>query len=96
MRLLITMLMMLAMMLSAPLLAAADTPPDQQEPSGYMDPNDSSPLSALNPAEGDLKIWIGPIIMGVFALILILFIRRFSKTRRQDQAQSDPEDRRDP
>ena len=95
MRLLMTMLLMLVMVLSGPLLAAADTPPDQDEPSGYMDSDGRSPLAALNPAESGIEVWIGPIVMGVFALILILFIRRFSKSRRQDKAQKDLDDQGD-
>ena len=82
--------LMLVSALALP-LAAEETPPDQDEPSGYMDPDERSPAAALNPAESGLEIWIGPIIMGVFAFFLILFIRRYSKTRRQDQAQKDPE-----
>lgn len=93
MRLTTTLLLMLAMVLSDPSLVMADPPPDQDEPSGYMDPDDRSPLAALNPAESGLEVWIGPIIMGVFALALILFIRRFSKARHQDQAQKDLNDR---
>lgn len=81
----------LLLALSPVLPLAADEPlVDQDEPSGYMDPDDRSPATALNPAESGLEIWIGPIIMGVFAFFLILFIRRYSKTRHQDKAQKDP------
>ncbi|TVS11003.1 MAG: hypothetical protein EA419_09305 [Wenzhouxiangella sp.] len=73
-------------------LAAEEAPADQDEPSGYMDPDERSPAAALNPAESGLEVWIGPIIMGVFAFFLILFIRRYSKTRHQDKAQKDLND----
>lgn len=71
----------------------ADTPPDQEEPSGYMDPDERSPVAALNPAESGLEVWIGPLILGVFALALILLIRRYSKAHRQGKAQKDIEPR---
>jgi len=70
--------------------AMADEPvPDAEEASGYMDPDGSSPAAALNPAESGLEVWLGPIMMGVFAFFLILFIRRYSKSRHQGQAQQD-------
>ncbi|MEE4637952.1 MAG: hypothetical protein V2J42_04370 [Wenzhouxiangella sp.] len=75
--------------------AQVETPSEDSEPSGYMDPDDRSPLAALNPANSSLEVWIGPIILGVFAFFLILFIRRYSKPRRQDQAQTDVEKRRE-
>ncbi len=85
---------LLTLMLAlAPVSGLANDEPlvDQEEPSGYMDPDGRSPAAALNPAESGLEVWIGPIIMGVFAFFLILFIRRYSKTRQQDKAQKDPD-----
>ncbi len=71
-------------------IAAANEPaPDAEDAAGYMDPDGSSPAAALNPAESGLEVWIGPILLGAFALMLILVIRRFSRPRRQDKAQQD-------
>lgn len=95
MRLIAAAPLILTMLLAGPAPALADVPPDQDQPSGYMDPDERSPLAALNPAESGIEVWIGPIVMGVFALILILFIRRFSKSRRQDKAQKDLDDQGD-
>lgn len=74
---------------------ATDEPvPDSEEASGYMDPDGSSPAAALNPAESGFEVWIGPILLGAFALLLIVVIRRFSRPRRQEKAQRDnPSDR---
>lgn len=77
-------------------VAAADEPvPDAEEASGYMDPDDASPAAALNPAESGLEVWIGPILLGAFALLLILVIRRFSRPSRQEKAQQDIPPERD-
>lgn len=89
------LLLVLGLALPAHSSAQDETPPNDSEPSGYMDPDDRSPLAALNPAESSLEVWIGPIILGVFAFFLILFIRRYSKPRHQDQAQKDIEQRRE-
>ncbi len=42
---------------------------------------DSSPLEELNPAEASWEAWIGPIVIGVFAIVLVFLIRRFSRKR---------------
>lgn len=44
--------------------------------------SDRSPLEDLNPAESTWQIWLGPVAIGVFALILALLIRRFSMGSR--------------
>lgn len=97
MRLIATSLLLLMLGLMLPGHSFAQDPPPSQdsEPSGYMDPDDRSPLADLNPADSSLEVWIGPIILGVFALVLIVLIRRYSKPRHQDQAQSDLKQRRD-
>lgn len=41
-------------------------------------PADRSPLEDLNPAESTWKVWIGPIVLGLFAIALVFLIRRFS------------------
>ena len=89
------MLLTLGLAMLADAFAQDETPSEDSEPSGYMNPDDRSPLAALNPADSSLEVWIGPIVMGVFAFFLILFIRRYSKPRRQDQAQTDVEKRRE-
>lgn len=45
-------------------------------------PADRSPLEDLNPAESSWQVWIGPVMIGVFALVLALLIRRFSMGSR--------------
>lgn len=97
MRFIATSFLLLVLGLTMPAYSPAqnETPPNDSEPSGYMDPDDRSPLAALNPAESSLEVWIGPIIMGIFAVFLILFIRRYSKPRHQAQAQKDVAKRRD-
>ena len=45
-------------------------------------PADRSPLEDLNPAESTWQVWLGPIAIGVFALILAFLIRRFSMGSR--------------
>lgn len=84
---------LLTLMLAlSPGFGLADDEPvaDQDGPSGYMDPDDRSPAAALNPAESGPEVWVGPIIMGVFAFFLILLIRRYSKAWHQGKAQKDP------
>ncbi|NDY95203.1 hypothetical protein [Wenzhouxiangella limi] len=97
MRLIATSFLLLVLGLAVPGYSSAqdETPPNDSEPSGYMDPDERSPLAALNPADSSLEVWIGPIILGVFAFFLALFIRRYSKPRRQDQAQKDIDEPRD-
>ncbi len=97
MRFIATSLLLLTLgpALPAASFALDETSSDDSQPSGYMDPDDRSPLAALNPAESSLEVWIGPIILGVFAFFLILFIRRYSKPRHQDQAQKDIDKRRE-
>lgn len=41
-------------------------------------PADRSPLEDLNPAESTWQVWIGPIVLGLFAIALVFLIRRFS------------------
>lgn len=59
---------------TAPVLAAAE----QDESLEGATPADRSPLEDLNPAESSWEVWIGPIAIGVFAIILAFLIRRFS------------------
>lgn len=46
-------------------------PPDQDDPSGYVVPRDGSPLRMLNPFSSDWRVWLGPLLMGAAAWILI-------------------------
>jgi hypothetical protein len=53
----------------------------QPEESGELEgatPADRSPLADLNPAESSWRVWAGPVAIGVFGLILVFLIRRFS------------------
>lgn len=43
-----------------------------------VDP-DRSPLEELDPRQASWKTWLGPIVIGVFAFILVFLIRRFSR-----------------
>lgn len=40
---------------------------------------ESSPLEELDPREATWQTWIGPILIAIFALILVFLIRRFSR-----------------
>lgn len=46
--------------------------------SNGVDP-DRSPLEELDPRQASWKTWLGPIVIGVFAFILVFLIRRFSR-----------------
>jgi hypothetical protein len=61
---------------------------DDDSGEGASDP-DRSPLEDLNPAQSTWKVWIGPIILGVFGLILLFVIRRFSLGGRNRPVRDD-------
>ncbi len=81
-----------ALQAAPPVLASQN----QDEPAG-MTPADRSPLDELDPRQATWQAWIGPILLGVFAIILLLAIRRFSMGGKQKPTTGpDAEDRHKP
>jgi hypothetical protein len=59
-------------------LAATQVAAEESEEVEGATPADRSPLEDLNPAESSWQVWIGPILLGLFAIALVFLIRRFS------------------
>lgn len=82
---------------SAPEQAATIVMASDSEDVEGATPADRSPLEDLNPAESDWKIWIGPIAIGIFGIVLLFLIRRFSmggkNGSRGGDSDSDPQSR---
>lgn len=80
------MLLMVAGLLAVPASSDAASVPFQAMASDTnasddlegATPADRSPMQDLNPAESSWQVWLGPILIGVFALALAFLIRRFS------------------
>ncbi|TVQ29987.1 MAG: hypothetical protein EA370_14380 [Wenzhouxiangella sp.] len=74
---------------------AEELPPDQDEPSGYLVPEERSGLDLFRPNRSGWLVWVGPVLMGLAAFLLVLFIRNFSRHRHgQDAGPPDDDDRR--
>lgn len=69
--------------------------PDGHLATAQLFNNTALPTTDVSSTQSSPLIWLGPIGLGVFALILILVIRRYSKPQRQHLAQQDIEPRDD-
>jgi hypothetical protein len=43
-----------------------------------MTSGDERPVEALDPRDGDWRVWAGPLLLGIFAFSLVMLIRRYT------------------
>ncbi len=56
---------------------------DQAEDVEGASRSDDSPLDEFNPEEATWTAWLGPIVLGIFGLLLVFGIRRFTHANRK-------------
>ncbi len=81
------------LVLPTTLPAGDEIPPDRDEASGYLQAEDRSPLDMFRPDGSSWLVWVGPILMGVAAVLLIVFIRVFSRNAHRDPFDPEEADR---
>ncbi|GEM_PF-4148947 len=81
-------LMALLLLAAAPHLAA-DTALSGAQVVIHADVTANMPAADAEATESSPLVWLVPLFMGVFALVLVFVIRRYSRPERQPKAQED-------